>query len=325
MSIKTMRDALNEALREEMRRDESVFLIGEDIGVYGGAYSVTKGLYEEFGPERVRDTAVSEQLIVGAAVGAAMTGMRPVAEIMYVDFLTLAADQLFNQAAKIRYMFGGKAKVPMVLRTQGGSGRCIAAHHSQSLEALVMHFPGILLVMPSTPYDAKGLLKSAIRDDNPIVFIEHKSTYGNKGEVPDEEYLIPLGVGDIKRPGKDATIVAYSRMVDFSLEAAEELAKEGIEVEIVDPRTLKPLDMNLIVESVKKTHRAVVVHEAYRTNGVGAEIAARIMEEAFDYLDAPVERVCGVDVVIPMSEPLERAAIPSPEKIVASVKKVLYA
>ncbi|MDW8048355.1 MAG: dehydrogenase E1 component subunit alpha/beta [Nitrososphaerota archaeon] len=315
--------ALNEALREEMRRDSRVFLMGEDIALYGGAYSVTKGLHEEFGLERVRDTPISEAAIAGAAAGAAMTGMRPVAEIMYIDFSTLAMDQIVNIAAKNRYMFGGKSIVPVVYRTQGGAGRGIAEHHSQSLEAWYMHVPGIFVVMPSTPFDAKGLLKTCIRDDNPVMFIEHKMLYGLEGEVPEVEYTVPLGVADIKREGTDVTIIAYSRMVHFALEAAEELAKEGISAEVVDPRTLKPLDIDTIINSVKKTNRAVVVYEGYRTCGVGAEITALIMEKAFDYLDAPVLRVAGEDVPIPMSPVLEDAAIPSKQKIIDAVKKIV--
>lgn len=319
----TYRQALNEALREEMLRDESVFVMGEDVGIYGGAYGVTRGLYDEFGPERVRDTPISEAAIAGAAAGAAMTGMRPVAEIMYIDFITLAMDQIVNIAAKSRYMFGGKLKVPVVYRTQSGAGRGIAAHHSGSWEAWFIHAPGILVVTPSTPFDAKGLLKTCIRDDNPILFIEHKMLYNVEGEVPEGEYTVPLGVADVKRPGKDVTIIAYSRMVHFALEAAEELAKEGIDAEVIDPRTLKPLDVDTIVSSVKKTHRAIVVHEACKTCGFGAEIAALIMEKAFDYLDAPIMRVAGADVPIPMSPTLEAEAIPSKEKIIEAVKKII--
>jgi len=316
-------NALNEALREEMRRDERVFLMGEDIALYGGAYQVTRGLYKEFGLERVRDTPISEAAIAGAAAGAAMTGLRPVAEIMYIDFSTIAMDQIVNIAAKNRYMFGGKSKVPVVYRTQGGAGRGIAAHHSQSLEAWYVHVPGIFVVMPSTPFDAKGLLKTCIRDDNPVIFIEHKMLYGTEGEIPEQEYTVPLGVADIKREGTDVTIIAYSRMVLFALEAAEELAEEGISVEVVDPRTLKPLDLDTIINSIKKTNRAIVVYEGYKTCGVGAEIATLIMEKAFDYLDAPVVRVAGEDVPIPMSPVLEEAAIPSKEKIIEAVKKII--
>jgi len=319
----TYRQALNEALREEMRRDERVFIMGEDVAIYGGAYGVTRGLYEEFGSQRVRDTPISEAAIAGAAAGAAMTGMRPVAEIMYIDFSTIAMDEIVNIAAKNRYMFGGKSTVPVVYRTQGGAGRGIAAHHSGSLEAWYVYSPGIFVVMPSTPFDAKGLLKTCIRDDNPIMFIEHKMLYNTEGEVPEGEYTVPLGVADIKRPGTDVTIVAYSRMLLFALEAAEELAEEGIEAEVIDPRTLKPLDIDTIINSIKKTNKAVIVHEGYRTCGVGAEISAQIMEKAFDYLDAPVVRVAGADVPIPMSPVLEEVAIPSKEKIVEAVRSII--
>lgn len=319
----TYRQALNEALAEEMERDERVFVMGEDVAVYGGAYGVTQGLLERFGEERVRDTAISEQAITGAAVGAAMTGLRPVAEIMYVDFMTLAMDQLCNQAAKIRYMFGGKATVPMVLRTQGGSGRCLAGHHSQSLEAWFIHVPGLKVVMPATPSDAKGLLKAAIRDENPVLFIEHKMLYGTKGEVPEGEYLVPLGKSERRRPGRDVTVVAYSRMMYYALEAAQILAGEGIEAEVIDPRTLAPLDLAPIVESVRKTGRLVTVEEGCLTGGVGAEIAARVMAEAFDYLDAPVVRVAAADVPIPMSEPMERLAVPDPARIAEAARDLV--
>ncbi len=318
----TYGQALNEALREEMKRDERVFIIGEDVGIYGGAYGVTRGLYPEFGEERVRDTAISEAAIAGAAAGAAMTGMRPVAEIMYIDFSTIAMDQLVNIAAKNRYMFGGKTSVPMVMRTEGGTGRGIAGHHSQSLEAWYVHVPGLYVVMPSTPYDAKGLLKTAIRDDNPIIFIEHKMLYGMKGEVPEEEYTLPLGKGDIKREGDDVTVVAYSRMVHLALEAAGELEKEGIGLEVIDPRSLKPFDIEMILNSLKKTGKIVIVSEACKTGGVAGEIAAQVMEMGFDYLDAPIVRVAAADVPIPMSPVLEKAAVPSVEKIVEAVKKV---
>ena len=317
------REAIQEALCEEMRRDPNVFMMGEDVGLYGGAYGATRGLFEEFGPDRVRDTPISEATIGGAAVGAAMCGLRPVAEIMYVDFTPLAMDQIANQGAKNRYMFGGKTIVPMVIRTEGGTGRSIAAHHSQSLEALWVHFPGIYVVMPSTPYDAKGLLKAAIRDDNPVMFIEHKMLYGVEGYVPDEDYIIPFGVADVKREGSDVTVITYSRMVQRALEAAEQLAEGGISVEVIDLRTLKPLDMDTVAASVKKTGRAVGVTEACKTGSFVSELAARIQEELFDWLDAPVVRVCAADVPIPMSEPLEDAAIPNVETIIAGIRQVL--
>ena len=317
--IITFREALTEALSEEMSRDERVFIMGEDVAIYGGAYGVTRGLMEQFGQERVRDTAISEQAITGASVGAALTGLRPVAEIMYVDFMGLAMDQLFNQAAKIRYMFGGKATVPMVLRTQGGAGRCIAAHHSQSMEAWFMHVPGLVTVMPSNPHDAKGLLKSAIRNDNPVLFIEHKSMYQDKGPVPQTDYTVELGVSSVKRKGSDVTIVAHSRMTQLALAAAENIDAKGISAEVIDPMTIHPMDMDTIFESVSRTHRLVVCEEGVRTGGVGAEIAARVMEEIFDELDAPVKRVAGEDTPIPMSEALEVLAIPNREKIEQAV------
>jgi 2-oxoisovalerate dehydrogenase E1 component len=317
------RQAVQEAIREEMLRDPKVFVMGEDVGLYGGAYGATRGLFEEFGEERVRDTPISEATIGGAAVGAAMAGMRPVAEIMYVDFTPLAMDQIANQGAKNRYMFGGKTVVPMVIRTEGGAGRSIAAHHSQSLEALWTHFPGIYVVMPSTPFDAKGLLKAAIRDDNPVMYIEHKMLYGVKGFVPEEDYIIPYGVADVKREGSDVTVVTYSRMVHRSLEAAEKLAKEGISVEVIDLRTLKPLDMETIAQSVKKTGRVVGVTEGYKTGSFISELAMLIQEDVFDWLDAPVVRVAAADVPVPMSEPLEDAAIPGVDRIIAGVRQAL--
>ncbi len=317
------REALQEAAREEMQRDPSVFIMGEDVGLYGGAYGATRDLFDEFGPERVRDTPISEATIGGAAVGAAMAGMRPIAEIMYVDFTPLAMDQIANQGAKNRYMFGGKTIVPMVIRTEGGAGRSIAAHHSQSLEALWTHFPGIYVVMPSTPCDAKGLLKAAIRDDNPVMFIEHKMLYGVEGYVPEEDYVIPYGVADVKREGSDVTVITYSRMVHRTLEAANKLAEEGISVEVIDLRTLKPLDMDTIAASIKKTGRVVGVTEAYKTGSFVTELAMRIQEEVFDWLDAPVVRVAAADVPVPMSETLEDAAIPSVERIIAGIRQAL--
>ena len=317
------REALQEAAREEMQRDPSVFIMGEDVGLYGGAYGATRDLFDEFGADRVRDTPISEATIGGAAVGAAMAGMRPIAEIMYVDFTPLAMDQIANQGAKNRYMFGGKTIVPMVIRTEGGAGRSIAAHHSQSLEALWTHFPGIYVAMPSTPFDAKGLLKAAVRDDNPVMFIEHKMLYSLEGHVPDEDYIIPYGVADVKREGSDVTVVTYSRMVHRSLEAAEKLAGEGISVEVIDLRTLNPLDMDTITSSVKKTGRVVGVTEAYKTGSFISELAMRIQEDVFDWLDAPVVRVAAADVPVPMSEALEDAAIPGVDTIIAGIRQVL--
>jgi pyruvate/2-oxoglutarate/acetoin dehydrogenase E1 component len=311
------RDALNEALHEEMAREPAVCFLGEDVGRYGGVLQVSRGLYDRFGPKRVRDTPISEAGFTGIAVGAAMTGLRPVVEVMYIDFGALAMDQA-------RYMFGGKARVPLVMRTQGGGGRGNAAQHSQSLEMWYVHTPGLIVVQPSTPYDAKGLLKSAIRNDNPVIFIEHKLLYNTTGPVPDMEYLIPLGVADIKRPGKDVTIVATSRMVLFALEAAEKLAADGIDAEVIDPRTLKPLDLPTIIRSVEKTGRLVVVNEGALTGGFTAEVAARVQREAFDWLDAPIMQVATEDVPLPYNGRLELEAIPSVEDIVKAAKDALY-
>jgi 2-oxoisovalerate dehydrogenase E1 component len=315
--------ALRDAMREEMLRDPRVFIMGEDVGLYGGAYGATRGLFDEFGPDRVKDTPISEALIGGAAVGAAMTGLRPIAEIMYVDFTPLAMDQLANQGAKNRYMFGGKTKVPMVIRSEGGAGRSIAAHHSQSLEALWNHFPGIYVVMPATPYDAKGLLKAAIRNDNPVMFIEHKMLYGTQGPVPEEDYVVPLGLADIKREGTDVTIISYSRMVLRALEAAEALAEEGISAEVVDLRSIKPLDLETVVQSVRKTGRVVGVTEAYKTQSVLSELFTLINESAFDWLDAPMVRVASLDVPVPMAETLEDVAIPDVGRVIEGVREVL--
>lgn len=320
----TYREALREALREEMRRDSSVFLLGEDIGKYwGGAFKVTEGLAEEFGDERVRDTPISESTIIGTAIGAAITGMRPVAEIMFGDLTALAMDQIANQAAKIHYMFGGQAKCPIVIRTPFGAGVNIAAHHSQSLEAWFMHVPGLYVAVPSTPYDAKGLLKTAIRGSNPVMFCEHKLLYPLEGEVPEEDYTVPFGVADVKREGEDVTIVATLYMVHKALSAAEKLEKEGISVEVVDPRTLVPLDKQGIISSVKKTGRIVVVSEDCKTAGVTAEIAAIVAEEALDYLDAPIKRVAEPDTPIPFSPTLEQYVIPNEEAIIKAVKEIV--
>ncbi len=322
MPVKFYWEAVRDALREEMIRDERVFVMGEDVGIYGGAYGATRGLYEEFGPERVRDTAISEAAIAGAAVGASMTGMRPVAEIMYMDFMTIAMDQFVNQGAKNRYMFGGKTTVPMVLRTEMGAGRGIAAQHSQSLEAWFLHAPGTLIAAPATPYDAKGLLKSAIRDDNPVLFIEHKMLYGTKGEVPDGDYVEPLGEAKTTRPGKDVTVVSYSRMANVALKAAEACAKDGIDAELIDLRCLRPMDMETVLTSVKKTGRLLLASEACSEGNVVTEIAMRVMEHAFDYLDAPIVRVCGANVPIPMSPALEDAVVPNEKRLVAEIHKL---
>jgi len=319
----TYREAVRDALAEEMRCDERVFVMGEDVAIYGGAYQATKGLLEEFGEERVRDSAISEAAIAGAAVGAAMCGFRPVAEIMYVDFMTIAMNQFVNQAGKNRYMFGGKTTVPMVLRSEGGAGRCIAAHHSQSLEAWFYHAPGVFVVMPGTPYDVKGLLKASIRDDNPVLFIEHKMLYGNKGEVPEKEYVIPLGEAAMRRQGADVTLVSYSRMALRAVEAAEMLEKEGIDAEVIDLRCLKPLDFQAVLASVQKTGRLVLASEAYKDGNVVCDIAMKVNEFAFDYLDAPIERVCAENVPVPMSPVLEDVAIPTAQKIVEAAKRTL--
>jgi len=320
----TYREALREALREEMHRDKAVFLLGEDIGRYwGGAFKVTEGLAEEFGDERVRDAPISESAIIGTAVGAAITGMRPVAEIMFGDLTTLAMDQIANQAAKIRYMFGGQTSVPLVMRTPFGAGVNIASHHSQSLEAWFMHVPGLQVAVPSTPYDAKGLLKTAVRSDNPVVFCEHKLLYPIEGEVPEKEYTIPFGVADVKREGSDVTVVTTLYMVHKALNAARELEAEGISIEVVDPRTLTPLDKQTIIRSVKKTGRIVIVSEDCKTAGVSAEIAAIVAEEALDYLDAPIKRVAEPDTPIPFSPPLEQFVIPDERAIIEAVKEVV--
>ncbi len=318
------REALNEALREEMRRDDRVFLIGGGIGQRGGSYKVTVGLLDEFGPKRVIDTPISEASVTGVGVGAAITGMRPVVEILFIDFTALIIDQIVNQAAKYRFMSGGKGRVPMVLRTQGGSGGSLAAQHSQSLEAWYYHVPGLKVVMPSTAYDAKGLLKSAIRDDDPVIFIEHKRLYMEKGPVPQAEYTIDLGVGEVKRPGADVTIVAWSGMVGRALSAAGKLADQGVEAEVIDPRTLVPLDQALILDSVRKTEHLVIVQEAVRRGGVASDIASIVQQEAFDYLDAPIEIVAGKNTPIPFNTRLERVCVPQEADIVAAVKRCLY-
>ena len=319
------RDAVNEALRQEMARDPSVFCIGVGIAERGGSYQITRGLLDEFGSKRVIDTPIAEPSIVGAGVGAAITGMRPVVEVLFVDFTLLTMDQVVNQAAKYRLMSGGKGTVPLVLRTQGGVGDSVAAQHSQSLEALFYHIPGLKVAMPSTPYDAKGLLTSAIRDDDPVIFIEHKLLYMTEGPVPQEEYAIDLGVADVKRAGRDCTLIAWSNMVSRSLEAAEKLAAEGIEVEVIDPRSLVPLDRGAILESVRRTEHVVIVQEAVRRGGVASDIASIIQAEAFDYLDAPVEIVAGRNTPIPFSRNLEQACIPQVDDIVASVRRAVYA
>jgi pyruvate dehydrogenase E1 component beta subunit len=321
----TYLEAIREALREEMQRDNKVFLLGEDIGKHGGAFGVTKGLWDEFGPDRVRETPISENSFIGAAIGAAITGMRPVAEIMFVDFSGLAIDQIANQAAKLRYMFGGQANVPLVVRMPqgGGASKSTAAQHSQSLEVWYAHIPGLKVVLPSSPYDAKGLLKAAIRDDNPVIFLEHKCLYDVKGPVPEEDYVVPIGTGKVVRQGDDVTVVATGLMVHHALEAAERLAGEGIQLEVIDPRTISPLDKETLFYSVKKTGKVVLVQEACKSYGVAAEWAASIIESCFDYLDAPVVRVAGLDSPIPFADTLESQVWPNVEDIVAVVKRVM--
>ena len=318
----TYSQALREALIEEMDRDPGVLLLGEDIGVYGGVFKVTDGLLGRFGPERVIETPISEAGFTGVAVGLAMCGKKPMAEIMFMDFAWVAADQIWNQAAKMRQMSGGQVSVPMVIRTQQGGGRGNAAQHSQSLEAQFTHIPGIKVALPATPYDAKGLLKSALRDPDPVIVIEHKLLYSTKGPVPESEYVVPLGSADVKRKGNDVTVITFSRMVLQALEAAEVLSQEGVEVEVLDLRTTVPMDMATILSSVKKTHRVVVAHEAHRTCGLGAEIATRIMEHAFDHLDAPIERIAALDVPVPYSQPLEEKVLPDVNDISAAIRRL---
>lgn len=322
MSEITCREALNQALHEEMSRDPDVFLLGEDVGLYEGSFKVSKGLLARFGDKRVIDTPIAEAGIVGMAIGAAMGGLRPVAELMTVNFSVVALDQIMNHAAVIRYMFGGKVTLPLTIRMPGGGGNQLGAQHSRSLEPLFAQIPGIRVVVPSFPADAKGLLKASIRSDDPVIFLEHEGLYGVKGEVPDGEPVIPLGLADIKREGRDVTLVALSRMVYVCLEAAEELARDGIEAEVLDLRGLNPLDMKAVVNSVRKTHRVVTVEESCLTGGWGGEIAARIMEEAFDELDGPVLRVGGADVPMPYSKYLEQAAIPDAGKVIARIREL---
>ena len=325
MAVVTMREALNQALREEMLRDENVFLMGEEVAAYEGAYKVTKGLLAELGDKRVIDTPITELGFAGLGVGAAMAGLRPIVEFMTFNFSILATDQIINSAAKMLYMSGGQFKIPIVFRGPGGSAFQVSSQHSQAIESWFAYFPGLKVVMPSTPADAKGLLKSAIRDDDPVIFIEQERMYGTKGEVPDDiDFLVPLGLADIKREGKDATIVARALMVPVALKAAEVLEKQGVSCEVIDPRTIRPLDIGTIIESVKKTNRVVVAEESHPFCGVGAEIASEITERAFDYLDAPVKRVSGADVPMPYAKNLEDRVIPGVEQIVAAVREVAY-
>ncbi|MCU0488540.1 MAG: alpha-ketoacid dehydrogenase subunit beta [Anaerolineales bacterium] len=319
----TMREAISQALWEEMERDPSVFIMGEEVGVWGGTYAVTKGFYDHFGGERVRDTPIAEAAIIGGAIGAALTGMRPVAELMTINFAFSAFDHIVNEAAKLHYMFGGQFVLPMVIRAVGGGGRQLGATHSQTPDAIFAHFPGLIVVAPGTPADAKGLLKAAIRSNDPVLFIEHATLYQVRGEVPDGDYVTPIGKSIVQRPGRDVTIVTYSKMLEISTKAADQLAKEGIEAEIVDLRSLRPLDMDPVIESFKKTNRAVIVEEGWRSYGVGSEIAARIYEQAFDYVDAPVRRVAQKEVPLPYNRALEQSALPQVEDVIQAVKEVL--
>jgi len=323
----TYRDALREAIREEMLRDERVYILGEDIAGYGGTYSVTKGLFEEFGEKRVRDTPLAEEIIIGTAMGSALGGLRPIAELMTMNFSLLASDLIINSIAKFRYMFGGQPQIPIVIRMPGGGGAQRGAQHSQMLESLFAHIPGLKLVMPATPYDAKGMLKAAVRDDDPVLFIEHELLYSVKGEVPDEdeEYTIPLNRGVIKREGSDVTLVTFSRMVHICMQAAEELAKSGIEAEVIDLRSIRPIDLDLVLDSVRKTNRVVVAEEGWKYYGTGQGISAMIYEHAFDWLDAPVGLVTGKDVPMPYSKSIERAALPSRAEVIAAVNAIVPA
>jgi pyruvate dehydrogenase E1 component beta subunit len=320
----TMREAISQALWEEMERDPKVFIMGEEVGVWGGTYAVTRNFYDHFGGDRVRDTPISEAAIIGAAIGAALTGTRPVAELMTINFAFAAMDHIVNEAAKLHYMFGGQFVLPLVIRTVGGGGRQLGATHSQTPDAIFAHFPGLKVVAPGTPADAKGLLKAAIRCDDPVLFIEHATLYQTRGEVPDGDFTVPIGKSTVQRSGKDLTIVTYSKMLEVSMKAADQLAKEaGIDVEIVDLRSLRPLDMDPVIESFKKTNRAVIVEEGWKSYGVGAEVTARIYEQAFDYVDAPIKRVAQDEVPLPYNRNLEQMALPQVEDVIAAVKEVL--
>ncbi|HLX55974.1 MAG TPA: alpha-ketoacid dehydrogenase subunit beta [Ktedonobacteraceae bacterium] len=327
MRTLTYRDALREAIREEMLRDERVFIMGEDIAGYGGTYAVSKGLFEEFGEKRVRDTPLAEEVITGAAIGAALGGLRPILELMTINFSLLASDLIINSAAKFHYMFGGQPQIPLVIRMPGGGGAQRGAQHSQMLEAMYAHIPGLKVVTPATPYDVKGMLKSAVRDPNPVLFIEHELLYNIKGEVPDEgvEYMVPLDRGEVKREGRHVTLLTFSRMLHVTLQAAEDLAKEDIDAEVIDLRSVRPVDIDLLVDSVKKTNRVVIAEEGWKYYGTGQGLAALIYEFAFDYLDAPIQHVTGADVPMPYSKPLERLAIPNKDSIVKAAKAIVPA
>lgn len=321
----TIREALSTALREEMHRDERVFIMGEEVGVWGGTYAVTRGFLDEFGEKRVRDTPISEMVIAGAAVGAAMAGLRPVAELMTINFAFVAMDAIINHMAKVRYMFNGQFTVPMVLRTTTGGGKQLGATHSHAPEVIFAHFPGLYIAVPGTAYDAKGMLKAAIRDDNPVMFVEHSTMLQRRSQVPDdEEFVLPIGKSDVKREGDDVTIVTYQKGLEWSMEAADELAKDGIEAQVIDLRWLRPLDLEPVFESFKKTNRCVIVEESLPRFNVGAEISAQLQEQAFDYMDAPIKRVSAMDVPLPYSNDIEKMALPSPEKVIKAVKEIVY-
>ena len=323
MARLSMREAISQAMWEEMERDPNVFILGEEVGVWGGSYAVTKGFYDHFGGDRVRDTPIAEAAIIGAAIGSAMTGLRPIAELMTINFAFAAMDHIVNETAKLHYMFGGQFTLPLVIRAVTGGGRQLGATHSQTPDAVFAHFPGLKVVAPGTPEDAKGLLKAAIRSNDPILFLEQATLYQMRGEVPEGDYVIPIGKSKVQRPGKDVTIVTYSKGLEISMKAADELAKEGIQAEIVDLRTLRPLDMEPVIESFKKTNRAVVVEEGWKSFGVGAEVSARIYEQAFDYVDAPVRRVAQKEVPLPYNRTLEQSALPQMADVIAAVKEVL--
>ncbi|MEK7818601.1 MAG: pyruvate dehydrogenase complex E1 component subunit beta [Bacteroidota bacterium] len=324
MALLQIREALNAAMKEEMERDSTVFIMGEEVAQYNGAYKVTQGLWKQFGDKRVIDTPITEAAFAGIGIGAAMKGLRPIVEMMTWNFAILAFDQIMNHAAKARYMSAGQFKVPMVIRGPNGPAHMLGAQHSQALESMLAHVPGLIVMTPSTPYDAKGMLKSAIRDNNPVMFLESEMMYGQKGEVPEEEYLIPIGVGDIKREGTDVTIICWTKMVSVCLEAAEILSSEGIEVEVIDPRTIRPLDEELIISSVQKTNRCVIVEDSWPFASVGTEIAKRIHQNAFDYLDAPIEIISSIDVPMPYASNLENEILPSVQKVIDAVKRSLY-
>lgn len=323
MATITMREAISQAIWEEMESDPNIFIMGEEVGVWGGTYAVTKGFYDHFGPKRVKDTPIAEAVIVGSAIGAALTGLRPIAELMTINFAFSAMEHIVNEAAKLRYMFGGQFTLPVVIRTVSGGGRQLGATHSQTPDVIFAHFPGLKVVAPGTPEDAKGLLKSAIRSDDPVMFIEHATLYQVRGDVPEDDYTIPLGKSNIYREGSDVTIITYSKMLEISSKASQQLEEEGIDVEIIDLRSLRPLDMEPVIKSFKKTNRAVIVEEGWRSYGVGSEVTTRIVESAFDYFDAPIKRVAQKEVPLPYNRNLEQSALPQVEDVIKAVKEVL--